>query len=105
VLEFHGRRTARQTLTGDLFVRQSDGLPLRVTVVARRTLDQQAWVDEASVEYVQSSHGFLTPVSVAHRRTVDGLLTVENRFRYAPFKLFGASAEIKFSELPDPPKP
>jgi hypothetical protein len=51
----------------------------------------------------------LTPVSVVHRHRVDDQLVTENLYRYEPFKLFAADAEIKFTEVPDastlPPPP
>ena len=63
--------------------------------------------DEATVDYVQSAHGFLTPASVVHRHLIDGKVITENLYRYEAFKMFGASAEIKFTELetPLPPPP
>jgi hypothetical protein len=36
---------------------------------------------------------------------VDGQLKTENLYRYEPFKLFSADAEIKFTEVPDTPPP
>jgi len=96
-LEFRGNQAARRILQGTLMVRKSDGLPLRI----------QAWTehdkirDDATIDYVQSAHGFLTPVSVVFRHVVDGQLVTENHYRYEPFKLFSADAEIKFTELPD----
>jgi len=57
------------------------------------------------VDYVMSSHGFLTPVSVVHRHLVDGQVMTENLYRYEPFKMFSADADIKFTEVPDPPSP
>ena len=59
--------------------------------------------DEGTVDYRQSPHGFLTPASVVHRHLVDGNLITENLYRYEPFKLFSADAEIKFTELDTPP--
>jgi len=56
------------------------------------------------VDYVLSSHGFVTPSSV-DRHFVDGQLMTENLYRYQPFKLFGADSEIKFAETPDPAAP
>jgi hypothetical protein len=61
--------------------------------------------DEGTVDYRQSPHGFLTPASVVHRHLVDGNLITENLYRYEPFKLFSADAEIKFTELDTPPPP
>ena len=57
------------------------------------------------MDYVQSVHGFLTPASVIHRHMVDGQAVTENLYRYEPFKLFSADAEIKFTELETPAPP
>ena len=54
--------------------------------------------DQATVDYMLSPHGFLTPVSVVHRHLMDGQLITENLYRYEPFKMFSADAEIKFTE-------
>jgi hypothetical protein len=105
-LEFHGREVTRRVLQGNLWVRQSDGLPLRIKAWAEHADTRHNIRDEATVDYVLSSHGFLTPASVAHRHVVDGDLVTENLYRYEPFKLFGANSDIKFTELPDPaPRP
>jgi hypothetical protein len=103
-------------------VRKSDGLPLRIQSWSEHPPDAstqallQAWSghapdatlrvrDEATVDYVQSAHGFLTPASVIHRHLVDGKVITENLYRYEPFKMFSADAEIKFTELDTPPPP
>lgn len=104
-LEFHGRQVTRRALQGQLWVRQSDGLPLRVTAWAEHGDTKHKVRDEATVEYVLSSHGFVTPASVVHRHLVDGQLITENLYRYGPFKLFGADSDIKFTEVPDPATP
>jgi hypothetical protein len=102
-LVFSGRQALRQALEGVLWVRKSDGLPLRVQSWADRTESGHKIRDEATVDYAQSPHGFLTPVSVVHRHLVDGQLLTENLYRYEPFKLFTADTEIKFTDLPDTP--
>ena len=104
-LEFRGRTVNRRPMRGTLWVREPDGLPLRVEAMAESVEREHIFRDEASVEYVLSTHGFLTPVSVRHRHLVDGKLLTENLYRYEPFKLFAADAEIKFTEIPDPPPP
>lgn len=100
-LEFRGRTAARRPMRGILWVREPDGLPLRVEAMAESAEREHTFRDEATVEYVLSTHGFLTPVSVRHRHLVDGKLMTENLYRYEPFKLFAADAEIKFTELPE----
>jgi hypothetical protein len=104
-LEFSGNRAVRRSLQGMLFVRKSDGLPLRVQAWAEHRDSKRMIRDEANVDYTLSTHGFLMPASVVHRHRVDGRLTIENLYRYEPFKLFSADAEIKFTEVPEPPPP
>lgn len=101
-LEFRGRNVARRAMEGYLWVRRSDGLPLRIQAWVAHNDAKQTIRDEASVEYTLSVHGFLTPASVVHRHVVDGHLQTENLYRYEPFKLFSADTDIKFTELPDP---
>jgi hypothetical protein len=108
VLEFHGPQAARRALQGTLWVRADDGLPLRVNAWMEY-IDQanHRIRDDATVEYIMSQHGFLTPASVVHRHLVNGAIVTENLYRYEPFKLFSASSAIKFGEVPDatPPEP
>ena len=104
-LEFHGRQVARRALQGNLLVRKSDGLPLRIRAWAEHTDGTHKIRDDASVDYVLSSHGFVAPASVVHRHFVDGRLMTENLYRYEPFKLFEAASEIKFTETPEPEVP
>ena len=105
-LEFHGRQAARHLLQGTLWVRSSDGLPLRVEVwVEYLDRERHTIRDQGTIEYTQSAHGFLTPASVVHRHLVDRQLQTENLYRYEPFKLFSSDAEIKFTEIPDTPPP
>ncbi len=101
-LEFRGRYIARRAMEGTLWVRKSDGLPLRIQAWVEHHDAKKSIRDEASVEYAMSFHGFLTPASVAHRHVVDGQLMTENLYRYEPFKLFSADIDIKFTEVPDP---
>ena len=104
-LEFFGNQSARRPLQGMLYVRKSDGLPLRVQAWAEHPDAKRTIRDEAAVDYALSTHGFLMPASVVHRHLVDGQLKTENLYRYEPFKLFSADAEIKFTEVPDTPPP
>ena len=96
---------SRRPLQGMLYVRKSDGLPLRVQAWAEHPDAKRTIRDEAAVDYALSTHGFLMPASVVHRHLVDGELKTENLYRYEPFKLFSADAEIKFTEVPETPPP
>jgi hypothetical protein len=104
-LEFRGRQVVRQALEGTLWVRASDGLPLRIEAWAEYEQAKRKIRDEASVEYAMSSHGFLTPASVVHRHLVDGRTITENLYRYEAFRLFSSDSELKFTEVPDLPPP
>ena len=104
-LEFRGKFVSRRAMQGILWVRKSDGLPLRIQVWVESVTEKRTIRDEATVEYQLSLHGFLTPASVVHRHIMDRQLLTENLYRYEPFKLFAADAEIKFTDLPDPAPP
>jgi hypothetical protein len=101
--EFAGRRIVRQALRGVLWVRQSDGLPVRIEAWAQYSDHKTLVRDQATVDYVLSPHGFLAPVSVVHRHMVDGRLVTENLYKYQPFRKFSSDADIKFTEVPDQP--
>jgi hypothetical protein len=102
-LVFAGKQASRRSLQGRLLVRKSDGLPLRVEAWTERKDGNVTSREDATVEYVQSAHGFLTPASVVHRHLINGSLITENLYRYEPFKMFTADTEIKFTELPETP--
>src|ERR1051325_2500534 len=83
MLEFRGNQAARRTMEGRLMVRKSDGLPLRIEAWTQHDLIR----DDAIVDYVQSPHGFVAPVSVLHHHIVNSQLITENHYRYEPFKM------------------
>ena len=102
-LVFAGKQASRRSLQGRLLVRKSDGLPLRVEAWTERHDGNLTSREDATIEYIQSAHGFLTPASVVHRHFINGSLITENLYRYEPFKMFSADTEIKFTELPETP--
>ncbi len=103
-LEFRGKRVARRPLQGTLYLRKTDGVPLRVeTWVEYVDTAKHKIRDEATIDYVPSPHGFLTPASVRHQHSVDAQLVTENLYSYEPFKFFSADADIKFTEVPTQP--
>ncbi len=93
---FERGRTIRASLEGQLWMRDPDGLPLRIVLEATRQEDGQRVRDQATVEYVMSPHGVVVPASVLRRRFVGDVLMVEDVFQYSPFRLFAADAEVKF---------
>jgi hypothetical protein len=103
LLVFEGRKTIRAKLDGKLWVRQTDGLPLRISVRTQWAEQRHMRRHEAVIEYALTSFGTVGPASVKHSEYFDNLLITENLFRYTPFKRFGADAAIKFDAAePDP---
>lgn len=95
--EFHGRESVHLPLQGTLWVRASDGLPLRVNAWMEYVDQNDNRIrEDAAVDYAMSQHGFLTPASVLHRHLVNGAVVTENLYRYEPFQFFSASSTITF---------
>lgn len=93
---YQGRQVIRRPLEGDLWVRESDGLPLRIVLHSRRQEDNRELTDTATVDYMLSRHGVVVPVSILRRLHAGGLLIEEDLFEYSDFRMFVAEAEVKF---------
>jgi len=100
MLVFAGRSALHQPIQGRIYARRPDGLPLRITISETRQDGKRTFRDEATVDYVPNAHGFLAPGAVTHQGFAGDQLMVEDHFRYAAFRKFGADAEIKFSPEP-----
>ena len=97
VVEFHGGQSSHRSLQGTLWLRASDGLPLRVSAwIEYSDAATRVVRDDAAVDYLMSEHGFLTPASVVHHHIVNGVVMTENLYRYQPFKFFSTSSTITF---------
>jgi hypothetical protein len=102
LLEFHGVQSVHRALQGTLWIRESDGLPLRVNAWLEYTDQANHLIrDDATVDYAMSQHGFLTPASIIHKHLVNGVIVTENLYRYDPFRLFNSSSSISFGD-PEP---
>jgi hypothetical protein len=98
---FEGRKLLTLPIQGRIWSRSNDFLPLRIELAAQRE-DASLRRYEATVDYAMTPHGVLLPVSVVQRSWDGSVLVTENRFQYAPFRRFSSSAEIKFTEVPQP---
>jgi len=101
---FRGREAVRLHYSGELWVRQSDFVPLRITMGTQLADGDRTIRHEATVEYARSSHGVLLPAAVRYHKLVDGELAAENLFAYGPFRMFTVETEVKFTPvevLPD----
>jgi hypothetical protein len=95
---FEERKAVHQPLEGEIWVRETDGMPLRVTVTSLRDEQGHAIRDEAQVDYLMTQHGYLAPASVTHRQTSANNLVVENLYRYSTFQIFEAETDVSFPE-------
>jgi len=103
---FEGKQVVRHKFQGLVYLRDPDGLPVRLTLDASRSEKDLALIHKASIEYTLSPHGFMLPTAVTYTESVNGQMTLEIRARYSDFKMFGASSELKFTvEDPPPPPP
>ncbi|MCX6596725.1 MAG: hypothetical protein NTV70_10195 [Acidobacteria bacterium] len=103
---FQGKKTVRQKLTGHIWLRASDGLPLRIHLnTTTGGQDGVEVADDAVIDYVRNPVGLLLPASVLHRRMANNQLLAENNFTYSNFKRFSSDSEIKFTpaEEEEPP--
>jgi hypothetical protein len=101
LLEFRGRTVNRRAMRGLIWVRQPDGLPLRISASIQHEEPKHLIRDDATVDYVLSSFGCVTPASVVHRHYVDDKILTENLYLYAPFRLFSTDSNIQFTD-PEP---
>jgi hypothetical protein len=101
---FEGKMVVRHKLRGEVWLREPDGLPLRITLEASRADEKAELQHKAVVDYMPSAYGLVLPVSVTYAEKVSGLLLVENRFRYSDYKMFGSTTELKFTVEDEPKK-
>jgi len=87
-------RTVR--IGGEVWVTESNFLPVRITLATSQGEGAGLVREEASVDYTMSSYGALLPLWTEHRELRGGKVTAENKFSYADFRKFGASSDIKF---------
>jgi len=101
VLDFRGRTVNRRAMRGLIWVRESDGVPLRITASIEHEQAKHLIRDDATVDYVLSNFGCVTPASVAHRHYVDDKILAENLYTYTPFRLFSTDTTIQYTD-PEP---
>lgn len=98
---FAGSHSERQAITGMLWLRENDGVPLRVRLRA----ENEGLVDDGITDYRSSPRG-LVPSRVEHRRFSGATLLAENIFEYREFKRFSTESGISFTPADEgPPKP
>jgi hypothetical protein len=89
VMVFRGNNAEKQALQGELLVRESDGMPLRVTMTSTITSKGAETKDMLEVNYIDSGMGCVVPSSVQHREYFKTDVLSENSFQYGPFRKIG----------------
>jgi len=82
---------------GEVWVRQDDYLPLRITVAVSEGDGASAVREGAAVDYASSQFGVLVPAAVDHKEFLGGQLSVQNSFVYKDFHRFAADSQINFN--------
>jgi hypothetical protein len=96
-LEFRGKKVARLPMQGTLWIRRSDGFPLRITCRTEHIDGKHTLRDEGIVDYVPTTLGFAAPAAVVHRHFMDGQSLTENLYSYQPFRLFTTDTRIDYT--------
>jgi len=83
-------KTERLSVEGEIWAREADGLPLRITMSATDSSTDKTLREEATVNYAMSEYGTLLPIETTHRELRAGVEVEENKFTYTEFHRFGA---------------
>jgi hypothetical protein len=79
-------KQVNKPLSGELWVRDSDFMPLRITLTVSRREQLEEIRDEARVDYELKADGALLPASVVYRRFRNDELAVENVYEYSDWQ-------------------
>lgn len=86
---FDQRTADREPVEGDIWFRESDLLPLRITLKSRKVLSKTYFIETtATVDYTPSPFG-LAPASVDQRQYLNTNLLVENNLLYSNYHRIG----------------
>ena len=83
-------KTESLSVEGEIWAREADGLPLRITMAATDSSTDKTLREEAAVDYAMSEFGTLLPVETTPRELRSGVEVEENKFTYTEFHRFGA---------------
>ena len=82
---YRGAKGSRRSLKGEIWVREGDLLPLRITLSTVEKTPRGEISSEAAVDYTQTQFGPILPVSVVYREFNGPALLTENVFHYGAF--------------------
>jgi hypothetical protein len=85
VTEFRERAEERHPAEGEIWMREKDMLPLRITVNTAEVLSTKYTLrNEAEVNYQPTPFG-LAPAAIIHKQSLNDNLLVENNFSYSDY--------------------
>jgi hypothetical protein len=79
-------RKVNQPLSGELWVRESDYQPLRITLTSTHLDEGDEIRDEARVDYAPRPGSIFLPASVTYRRYLKNTMIVENIAEYSDWR-------------------
>lgn len=91
-----GKNPQTMRIGGEVWVRETNFIPVRITLVTGQGEGPELMREEASVDYAMSPYGVLLPFWTEHRELRGGKVVAENKFSYADFHKFDAASELKF---------
>jgi hypothetical protein len=101
---FHGRQMTIIPTRGEIWVRESDLLPLRIIVVIPSIEDKMEVIHTGEADYEQTRFGILLPRAVRYTRKEGGLNMVENFAFYSDYRMFKVETNIRFTPEEVQPK-
>jgi hypothetical protein len=99
--EDRANQTRHVAVQGEIWLRESDGVPVRITMNATDEGAGQTLREEAVVDYEPSAFGTLLAVRTQHKEFRAGQLVAENQFTYSGFEPVGAALGPGTSERPE----
>ena len=92
----NGAAAKTMRIGGEVWVRENNFIPVRITLATEQATEQGPVREEASVDYSMSPYGVLLPFWTEHRELRSGKVVVQNQFSYTDFHKFGAASQINF---------
>ncbi len=104
VTVFNEKQLTHARLEGRLWIRERDGMPLRIQLLTRTKSEDDNILDDGTVEYEPSRFGPLVATGVRLVRFINNKPTAEAIYQYSNHQRFNAEAELKFDVDPEEPK-
>mgnify|MGYP001098345194 CR=1 FL=1 len=101
---YSNRRLERLTMQGEIWLRQRDHLPMRITMHSSLEEDGAPVTFAAEIDYKPSRYGLLLPSALHFEKRSGGLVLIDNRSEYSGYQMFGADSAISF-EVEEESKP